>query len=641
MADDAPRPVDELRERLKALGYLDARVDRFVLGRAGSAARPYAFALAASIRIGLVAGLLLGPAAALGLRLRAPELVSGTSDALVVSLYLAVLFAAGVSLAAWAAIIMGATLARAAARRASFPRLAPRIAALVGTLAGLACLAYLTLWWRTSSAVDGGDAIGWSVAALTVAAAIALLLGHAVSVTILAVLARLGLAGALAPGLPLSSPKIILPLGLIALGGAMALLIAAGPVDQGDAPAPPLTVVSPGLRVLMIAIDGVDVPTLERLRDAGRLPAFDTLLSGSVARLASDPDRDPARVWTTIATGQRPERHGIRSLESRQVAGLEGRLQPSGGLRAITAATDLLRLTRPSIASSDERLIPSFWEVSARAGLRTATIHWWATWPAPDGLGIVLSDRAILRLERGGVLDDEIAPASLYPALASSWPARRDRAARAAAGNALWPQTPEPLGAVLRRSAELDATIVDLAGDSALGDLDVLTIFLPGLDIAQHALLSGTDVGTLSPSDLATRIASLERYYRFLDELLASMHAPDKRVTVLVTQPGRVQTPSSGLLAMTGSPAQQSGSGTATAAATSIAPTLLYVLGLPVASDLPAGPVVSLFAPPFLARFPVRPVATYGSRQPLPRSTGAHTLDQEMVERLRSLGYVR
>ena len=37
-----------------------------------------------------------------------------------------------------------------------------------------------------------------------------------------------------------------------------------------------------------------------------------------------------------------------------------------------------------------------------------------------------MSDRATLRLERGGELDGEIAPPSLYASLSSGWPALRD-----------------------------------------------------------------------------------------------------------------------------------------------------------------------------------------------------------------------
>ena len=55
----------------------------------------------------------------------------------------------------------------------------------------------------------------------------------------------------------------------------------------------------------------------------------------------------------------------------------------------------------------------TLWEVAANAGLRTAVVNWWATWSAPPGAGIVVSDRAALRLERGGPLNAEIAPAEI------------------------------------------------------------------------------------------------------------------------------------------------------------------------------------------------------------------------------------
>jgi hypothetical protein len=202
------------------------------------------------------------------------------------------------------------------------------------------------------------------------------------------------------------------------------------------------------------------------------------------------------------------------------------------------------------------------------------------------------------------------------------------------------PGAADPVAAVVRRSAELDAAIADLAVDPALGDLDLLVVYLPGLDIAQHALLSGTDSGGLPPSELSARIASIERYYRFLDTILAplvSPPAPD-RLTVLVTQPGRVKTSSPGLLAMSGSLARAT---EITAPATSVAPTLLHALGVPIATDLASPPLESMFSPRYLGKYPVRSIATYGTRTPMPRGSGAHALDAEMVERLRSLGYVR
>ena len=72
--------------------------------------------------------------------------------------------------------------------------------------------------------------------------------------------------------------------------------------------------------------------------------------------------------------------------------------------------------------------------------------------------GVVLSDRATLRLEHGGALDAEIAPAEIYQAARSAG-GRDLRDARRAQRVAALARRPEPPGvaALLRRSAELDA----------------------------------------------------------------------------------------------------------------------------------------------------------------------------------------
>ncbi|MEZ5317851.1 MAG: alkaline phosphatase family protein [Vicinamibacterales bacterium] len=656
-ASPGPDPkVDELRSQLRALGYLDARVDRFVIGRAGPTVRPARLVAAASARIGLLAGVLLGPAAAVGLRARAPELVTNGTDAAIAASYLAVLFGVAAALAAGVAIAIGVALARRAVRHPHFPARAARVAGAAGLVVAAACLLYLTLWWRAAATSETGSVV-WTTAALAVGVAISLLLGHAVTLTVLAVLTRVGLGRLLRPGLPLSSRRAVVLMAAIALAGAVGLLAATGR-ERAPAPPPPLTVVPTGGPVVVIAIDGVDTATLERLASAGRLPALARLTSGAVARLTPVEPGDPARVWSTIATGQTPEHHGIRALESREVAGLEGRLpqdapQPS----VVTRVTDLLRLTRPSVASGTERRVPAFWEVAARAGLRTAVVHWWATWPAstPDA-GIVLSDRALLRLERGGEQNGEIAPAALYDTLERDWPARRE-AAEALAAPVVADVTPGAIGDVIHRSAVMDATLASIARDPALGPVDLMAVYLPGLDIAQHALLGGADARAQSPGETAARLAAIERYYVFLDGLVARLAAPGDAApgataaspaaeatvtpaaprTLLVTQPGRVGSPSGGLLAFAGDEASRVHD---EVPVTAVAGTVLYAVGVPVADDLAAPPAIDLFSPAFVAAHAVRHVTTYGPRISPPRPAG-RPLDREMIERMRSLGYVR
>ena len=100
---DDPR-VDDLRKQLRALGYLDAGVDRFVLGPARSARSPWSIAALSSLRVGVIAAALLGPAAAIGIRTRLPGLVTGTQDAVVITVYLAALFGLGATVFSFAII---------------------------------------------------------------------------------------------------------------------------------------------------------------------------------------------------------------------------------------------------------------------------------------------------------------------------------------------------------------------------------------------------------------------------------------------------------------------------------------------------------------------------------------------------------
>jgi hypothetical protein len=268
-------------------------------------------------------------------------------------------------------------------------------------------------------------------------------------------------------------------------------------------------------------------------------------------------------------------------------------------------------------------------------------INWWATWPA-TGRGIVVSDRALVRLEKGGELDGEIAPASLYEPLRAQWPAIRARAAEMSASSFSGITDPELLG-VLRRSAELDICVVDIlrALPGPVRDLDV--IYLPGLDIAQHALLARN--GTVSPpaSVLAARVDGIGRYYEFLQRLVEPLlHVEGDEMAMLLTQPGRVASPMEGYIAtvVAGSaPVTTRGSGAGTAF--DVEPTIAYALGLPLSRELSGRPLSNLFAPAFNANRRAHDVPTYGRPMRVTTPSQGRPLDQEAIDRLRSLGYVK
>lgn len=627
--------VGELRERLRALGYLSAGVDRFVLAPAGQQGSAVALASRVSLRIGLLAALLLGPAAAIGVALRLPGLIAGARDAVVVVLYLAVIFGGATACASFIAAIIVTLLARRANAR-----YARRIGLGAGWLVGIGCLVYLTLWWNATGAA-------WSeptrtLVAIAAAVAISLVLGHTVSIATLALLARESpRASAIAPAF---ASRKMLATGILAfaiVAGLLATSLVRGqstPQSTAD-----FAIVPTGVRVLIVGIDGYDPGLFAKWREQG-VTAAAPILQRLTIRAQADGATDPAATWTTVATGVPPGRHGVVGLQSRQVVGLRGVIDPRSSLAAaLGGATDLLRLTRPAPVSGFARQYKMLWEVAADKGLSAAVVNWWATWPASGTRAVVLSDRAVLRLETGGEQSAEIAPPALYPPLRHRWPEIRKQAGDLA--NRLSWLPDRTAAEIMARSAKLDAEQALLARDPLLGSPDLLAVYLPGLDIAQHELLQGADARITSPSVVADRLAALPSYYYFLDQLIREQllrDLPRDTVVIVVAHPGRVRGVQGAVLSMGGGPVRDAGAGsTAPRSIMDVAPTVLYLLGMPVSREFAGKPWLDRLDPEFVRRYPVRFVETYGAyAAELPASEG-RSLDRETLERLRSLGYIR
>jgi hypothetical protein len=628
--------VNELRERLRALGYLNAGVDRFVLAPAGGEGSAVGLASRVSLRIGLLAALLLGPAAAIGVALRLPRLIAGARDAVAIVVYFAVIFGGAAALSAFVA----AMAARVFGRRAD-ARTARRIGLAAGWVVGIACLVYLTLWWNATGNV-------WSapvrtLVAIAAAVGISLVLGHAVSLAALALLSReratLDLS---APALSWRATVIVALVAFAATMGVLALSLVGEYRRSTDVP--PFSVVPTGLHVVVVGIDGFDPSLRQSLAD--KLPVL-TGLTRRAERAPGPVDTDPARVWTTVGTGMPPRAHGVSGLELRKVAGLAGTVTggESGRLAsAITGVTDLLRLTRPAAVSGVVRRQKMFWEVAAEHGFDAVVVNWWATWPATRTNATVISDRAPIRLERGGAQAAEIAPASLYEPLRARWPELKDRA------TALVSPLTEGIAdsrvrEILRRSALLDAEQVLIARDPLLHTPDLLAVYLPGLDIAQHELLQNENGTPVSASALASRLDVIRRYYVFLDGLVDRLlRGGPSDVVALVTHPGRVgnaapQVDFSGSPIDAGVLANREPAAMATL--TDVAPTVLYLLGMPVSRELTGRADHWPIRREFAAKYPLRYVDSYGAYAAAVPVSEGQQLDRETLERLRSLGYIR
>ncbi len=605
--------VEEVRAELRRLGYLATGLDRFVLSGAG-AVSPIAASARAALRLGLLGGAVFGVALSLAAAGLEPRLFAAPQDLVVLALYLTAVSSIGVALLAFLAGLAAGWYGRRGGRRPG-----PTLSRNVGLALAVAGLVYLGFWLRSHAATTS---LPVRATAVALGLGLCLALGRFGFLAAVAVLA----AGGVSDRLPEASLSRRHMLRLLA---AAALLLVAGVAAAsyfggGQLQAPPdFAVIPSGLRVRVLGVDGLDARMAEQMMGKGELPHLAQLLrSGAHGRLSAEPEQVPAIVWTTLATGRGPESHGIQSVGARRLAGMRTPVAFSGEgrlARAVGAATDLLRLTRAQPPTAVLRGAKAFWNVASDKGLRVGVVNWWATWPAEPVNGHLISDRAFFKLEKGGPPDREVHPASAFDRLREL--VRSGEADRA------------------RR---LDRFALDAARVlRSLGSLDLEAIYLPGLDIVTMQQLGETEAPDLATLD--ARLDLVRVHYRFTDALIGEVATSlgPSDVLILVGDPGRLARRASvspeGLLVMAGAGVAAGDLGRVTER--DLAPTVLHLAGLPLSRELRGRAMETALSPEFRQAHPLRAVDSYGRRPSLaPAESG---FDREMIEELKSLGYIK
>jgi Type I phosphodiesterase / nucleotide pyrophosphatase len=606
MSREALSSVERVREDLRRLGYLDTGIDRFVLGGAASASPLRAGARVAA-RVGVAGGALFGAAFTTAAALLDPGRLRDAGDLAVLMAYVAMAAAIALGILAWLLALAAGWVGRRVNHRPgpSFSRNVGLALAVMGT-------AYLALWWRGHAR---SAPLGVQLILIAVGIGLVLCLTRFGSQAAVAVLS----AGGVDERLPEArrARRHLAPLVALSLLLFVAALAAASHLGPEEAAGPDYAVRPTGLRVRVLGIDGFDATLALQMAQRGEMPLFARrLASGAHAPLLPEPERVPAIVWTTIATGRGPEAHGIRATGARRLAGMTTPLfgAPDSRLSsALAAAGDLLRLTRTEPPSAVLRTVKAFWNVASEKGLSVGVVNWWATWPAEAVNGYVISDRTFFRLERGGPFDREVYPADLEPALARLLPGGADLARR-----------------------------LDLLYSTAAAQLraqrhpDLEAVYLPGLDIFTTQQM-GTPPGDLAALD--ARLGAVRAYYQFLDARIDEFFgAPSPfEVAILVADPGRLdRVATSGLVLASGGPLRAGELGRVSER--DLAPTILHLVGLPLSRELDGHVWTDALEGSFQTAHPVRTVARYGRRRPVATASG---FDREMLQELRSLGYIQ
>jgi tetratricopeptide (TPR) repeat protein len=432
-----------------------------------------------------------------------------------------------------------------------------------------------------------------------------------------------------------------------------------------------------GLRLLVIGLDGADWDIVDPLLRAGRLPTFARLLRDGVrAPLRSyDPMISPL-LWTTMATGVGPDVHGVADFQAVEKA--SGRRVP---------------------ISSRFRRVKALWNIASDAGLTSAFVGWWASYPAEPVRGFQVSNLLAFETVRpraperpwprglvwpADYLDtakvalrsvadlryDDVRPilhlseAEFEAARREILDARAEPPAEGAGKKAV--QNPAALGLSILTGTRNYAAV---AGDLAARHPDLTAVYFEGIDMMGHRFqhCMPPRMAICPDAEFARYRDAVTGFYEFQDGAMKQvLDAAGPGTTVLVVSdhgfrsgadrpadalPYTTEQPVEwhdryGLFLLSGPGARKGARLSAAPTLFDIAPTLLHLMGLPAAADMPGRIVEEALDPAFAASHPPLPrPASYGAAGAPPSPGGendpeARRAEADLLASLRSLGYI-
>jgi predicted AlkP superfamily phosphohydrolase/phosphomutase len=401
----------------------------------------------------------------------------------------------------------------------------------------------------------------------------------------------------------------------------------------------------PSIRVSLIGVDGATWRVLEPMLERGELPHFARLIAEGVrGPLRSQKPLESPPVWTTIATGVSRERHGVVSMQ------IEGEL-----------------------VSSRHRRSPALWKIVSDAGLRSAVIGWWATYPAEHIEGVIVSERALKTRENdirpllATAAPDSEVEALVYPA--ESLGALSDLLFREV-DHSPDSDEKERVATTMRLEDETVArALLRLRERERPFALEM--ILLRGVDPVSHFFWKFYEPSAPvypaaerpTPEQVAAHGSTVEDHYRYVDSLLGdlALDPSPRHVVMLISdhgfeagrQPFRsgatlsgthmTNAARDGILIAAGGPFQR-GRNMLGASILDVTPTVLHLLGLPVADNLEGRVWTVAFDPAWDSSHPVQKLAAYpGPPVALPKASpsGAPELGADALrDELRALGYI-
>jgi len=420
---------------------------------------------------------------------------------------------------------------------------------------------------------------------------------------------------------------------------AAAMLVLTVFRSSGDATEPeetwPAFETVPAARMLFIGVDGVDGEWIEALEPSGAVDGLlDLMAAGTVLPLHHPSRGEPPEVWTTMMTGMPADVHGMRSAGAERFPGVATPLAPAGRV-PLVAALGLLFPSKTVPTTGAERRVRTVWEIVGH-DRPTLSVGWWGSWPASGGAQAsapwVVSDRVLAKLLSDAPFDRDTWPEELYERLNAGF------AATAARFRVEFDSRFGGHSEAARRLGWESFLIDAFHIDAVLGLWDEATIetafvYLPGLEILRHR--TGTSAEGMT---MLQKAALFESYTRSIDEKIGGLIelVGEGATIVVVADPGRAATAGAEGFAVVRGAGLAAGCVEAPAGSPAVTPLVLALDGFPASAEMPALDGLACLKS-IVARS--EPVPTYGRRRIGSGGVGS-PYDEEMVERLRSLGYL-
>jgi predicted AlkP superfamily phosphohydrolase/phosphomutase len=453
-------------------------------------------------------------------------------------------------------------------------------------------------------------------------------------------------------------------LAVLAPAAALAVPLAIRP--EPAAPPPPVPVhLDAGRasrRVVVVGVDGLSPSDVTATRDGG-MPAFARLArQGAFAPLRTVKPTEGPPVWTTMMTGRLPRDHGVVSATSYRLRGStsDWALLPKA---ALVGVLERLRLVERRPVSSTARRRRALWNVLDAFGIPTGLVRVWGTHPPESIRGFVVSPYFHRLLGDPGRAAGTVFPRDLLPEIG----------ARAVSPRDLDPALLADLADAAAPSALDDPLLRTLAEESLAPDLtyaraaqllrkaygpSLLVVSFHGYEAAGHVFYRYAHpdaFGNVSAEEarrygrVPARYASLVE--RWVGEIEKDLGSGD--LLVVLSAYGLEPTPlwrrllgaftSTGVGSATHAGAPDGvllvagagihpGAVPARASVLDVAPTLLYLLGLPVPRDMDGRVLTEILEPEFAQANPVTFIPSYESLAVAAAAPGAPVDDLPPLE---------